>query len=102
MVDREAFEAFVKSSFVLTKKTESKVLTRSRGVEIVTYLSGDGGNTSASTSAHFKFWVKSSGFRLMDYLVLGLSNVLCLPAKPQNIMLFKRARLCMYNRLLML
>ena len=35
MVDREAFEAFVKSSFVQTKKTGSKVLTRSRGAEIV-------------------------------------------------------------------
>ena len=35
MVDREAFEAFVKSSFVQTKKMGSKVLTRSRGAEIV-------------------------------------------------------------------
>ena len=40
MVDREAFEAFVKSSFVQTKKTDpSKVLIRSRGAEIVAYLS---------------------------------------------------------------
>ena len=84
MVDREAFEAFVKSSFVQTKKTGSKVLTRSRGAEIVAYLSGDGGKTSTSISAHFKFWVKSRGFWLMDYPVLGLSNVLCLPAKPQK------------------
>ena len=35
MVNREAFEAFVKSSFVQTKKAGSKVLTRSRGAEIV-------------------------------------------------------------------
>ena len=34
MVDREAFEAFVKSSFVQTKKTRSKLLTRIRGAEI--------------------------------------------------------------------
>ena len=30
---------------------------------------------------HFKFWVNSLGFRLLDYLALGLRNVLCLPAK---------------------
>ena len=35
MVNREAFEAFVKSSFVQTKKAGSKVLIRSRGAEIV-------------------------------------------------------------------
>ena len=80
MVDREAIEAFVNSSFVQTKKTGSKVLTRSRGAEIVAYLSGGAGETSA----HFKFWVKSRCFLLMDYPVLGLSNVLCLPAKPQK------------------
>ena len=79
-VDREVFEAFVKSFFVQTKKMGSKVLTRSRGAEIVAYLSRDSGKTSA----HFKFWVKLRGFRLMDYPVLGLSNVLCLPAKPQK------------------
>ena len=86
MVDREAFEAFVKSSFMQTKKMGSNVLTRSRGAQIVAYLVGesDGGKTSALTSAHFKLWVKSRGFRLMDYPVLGLSNVLCLPAKPQK------------------
>ena len=57
------------------------MLTRSRGAEIVAYLSGD---HAGETSAHFKFWVKSRGFLLMDYPVLGLSNVLCLPAKPQK------------------
>ena len=50
MVDREAFEAFVKSSFMQTKKTGSKVLTRSSGAEVVAYLSGDG----RQTSAHFR------------------------------------------------
>ena len=68
MVDREAFEAFVNSSFVQTKKTGSKVLTRSRGAEIVAYLSGD---HAGETSAYFKFWVKSRGFLLMDYPILG-------------------------------
>ena len=98
MVGREAFEAFVKSSFVQTKKTGSKVLTRSRGAEIVTYLLRDNGNTSA----HFKFWVKSRSFRPVDYPVLGLLNVLCLPAKPQKKVYYAVQKMLLYNRLLML
>ena len=50
----------------------------------------------------FKFLVKSHGFRLMDYPVLGLSNVLCLPAKPQKKGILCCSKDALYNRLLML
>ena len=77
MVDQEAFEDHVKRTFVDHKKIGSKVMTRSRVAEISAYLLG----SKEADDAHFKFWVKSRGFCLMDYLVLGLKKVLCLPAK---------------------
>ena len=77
-----AFEDFVQKEFV-EKKNGSKVLTWSRGNEITAYLS----ESKDVEDAHFKFWVKSHGFNLMDYPVLGLKNVLCLPAKKKVIIL---------------
>ena len=77
MVDQEAFEDYVKRTFVDQKKNGSKALARSRGAEITAYLSG----SRDADDAHFKFWVKSGGFCLMDYPVLGLKKVVCLPAK---------------------
>ena len=74
MVDRAAFQHFVWKNFVETKKNGSKVITRSRGAEITAYLSG----SKSVEDAHFKFWVKSRGFNLVEYPVLGLKNVLCL------------------------
>ena len=59
------------------------MVTRSRGAEIATYLAG---SVDAVQDAHFKFWVKSRGFKLMDYLVLGLKNVLCLLAKKKGVL----------------
>ena len=73
---REEFEKFVEESFVKQKKSRSKVITRSRGDKIVTCLKG-----LSAADAHFKFWVKSRGFRVMDYPTLGLKDVLCLPVK---------------------
>ena len=75
MGELEAFEEFIKCSFV-EHKNGSKVITWSRGAEITAYLSG----SKIVEDAHFKFWVKSRGLKL-DYPVLGLKNVLCLPAK---------------------
>ena len=66
---REEFDKFVKN-FVEKRKAWSKVLTRSRGDHIVACLKG------AATDAQFKFWVKSRGFRVMDYSALGLRKVL--------------------------
>ena len=77
MVDREAFENYIRDTFVQQKKNGSKVMARSRGAEITAHLSG----SKESDDSHFKFWVKSRGFRLMDYPVLGLKKVLCLLAK---------------------
>lgn len=72
---REAFQKFVRNEFVDKKKAGSKVITQAKGAQIVAFLNGD----AAGQDAHFKFWVKSRGFRLMDYPTLGLKSVLCLP-----------------------
>ena len=32
----------------------------------------------------FKHWIKQRGFSLMNYKVLGLQDVLCLPAKKEG------------------
>ena len=78
MVDRKAFEDYITKSFVLTKKKKgSKVISREKGKKIVAYLSSG----EDKDDPHFKFWVKSRGFRLLDYPALELRNVLCLPAK---------------------
>ena len=74
---RQAFEKFVRENFLEQRKAGSKVITKSRGDDIAAYLTGAG----EMADAHFKFWVKSRGFRVMDYPALGLKSVLCLPAK---------------------
>ena len=81
MVDRKAFEEYITNSF--EKKKGSKVISREKGKEIAAYLSAAGKDHKVTVKAdpHFKFWVKSRGFRLLDYPALGLKNVLCLPAK---------------------
>ena len=76
MVDRAAFDKFISKRF-MEKKNGSKVVRRSRGAEIIAYLSASRG----VEDSHFKFWIKFRGFTLMDYPVFGLKNVLCLPAK---------------------
>ena len=73
----EAFQRFVQSEFLDKKKVGSKVITKAKGALITAFLSED----TAGKDAHFKFWVKSRDFRLMDYPALGLGKVLCLPAK---------------------
>ncbi len=77
MGHREAFEKFIQKTFLDQKKAGSKVMTRSRGAEVTAFLTG----ATPAQDAHFKFWVKYRGFRLMEYPALGLKNVLCLPAK---------------------
>lgn len=72
-----AFQKWLATKFPIEKKTGSKVITRSRGEDIRAYLSG----ATEAKDAHFKFWVKSRGFRVMNFPALGLKDVLCLPAK---------------------
>ena len=72
---RDAFQKFIRNEFVEKKKPSSKVITQAKGAQIVAFLNGD----AAGQDAHFKFWVKSCGFCLMDYPTLGLKSVMCLP-----------------------
>ena len=74
---RDAFEEYIKSSFLNGKNPGSKTLTRSKGERVTQFLLG----RSNEEDAHFKFWVKSREFKLMDYPALGLHNILCVPAK---------------------
>ena len=77
MRHREAFEKYIHCNFLQGKKAGSKTVTRSKGDRIVSFLMG----RPVEEDAHFKFWVKSREFKLMDYPALGLSNILCMPAK---------------------
>ena len=45
------------------------------------FLSGKKPGTCNDSDHHLKFWVKSRKFSLMSYPALGLSDVLCLPAR---------------------
>ena len=74
---REAFESCIQENILQPKYPGSKTITRSKGVNIVSYLTG----RSIDEDDHFRFWVKSRGFKVMDYPALGLQNILCVPAK---------------------
>ena len=64
--------------FILFREeTWSKVITRAKGNKIIALLKG----TCNDSGHHLKFWVKSRKFSLMSYPALGLSDVLCLPAR---------------------
>ena len=58
MSHSEAFEKWMKETFLSGKKVGSKVLTRSQGEQVNSSLSG----AAPAKDAHFKFWVKSRGF----------------------------------------
>ena len=68
MVDQVAFDDFIIHNFVEKRKNWSKLITRTKGVEITAYQRG----LKSVEDAHIKFWVKSRGFTLMDYPMLGL------------------------------
>ena len=72
---REKFEAFCKEKFSTT--STSKTITKEKGEHIKRVLSGE----VTSADASFKHWVIKKGFKLIDYQLLGLKQVLCLPAK---------------------
>ena len=67
-------------SFLSGKKPGSKLITRAKGNKIVALLKG----TCKDSDHHLKFWVKSRKFSLMSYPALGLSDVLCLPARKKG------------------
>ena len=72
---REKFEAFCQEKFTTT--STSKTITKEKGEQIKRVLSGEVNSADAS----FKHWVIKKGFKLIDYKLLGLKQVLCLPAK---------------------
>ena len=74
---KATFQKFLVDAFLSGKTSGSKVISRSKGNKIVALLKG----TCNESDAHLKFWVKSRKFSLMSYPALGLSDVLCLPAK---------------------
>ena len=51
------------------------MLSRKKGNEIESCLLG------GTADPHFKFCVKNRGFKLMDYPILSLNNVLCFTMK---------------------
>ena len=70
---KDTFQKFLVDAFLSGKTSGSKVISRSKGNKIVALLKG----TCNESDAHLKFWVKSR----KSYPALGLSDVLCLPAK---------------------
>jgi len=76
---KEKFEDFCRDKFANGKST-SKTITREKGQQITSYLKGD----IPPPDPQFKHWVSKKGFKLLDYPILGLKNVLCLPTKNED------------------
>ena len=71
---------FARRSFVQylrARLSPSKTITKEKGEHIKKVLNRE--DTAADPV--FKHWVTKKGFKLIDYPVLGLQQVLCLPAK---------------------
>ena len=75
---RVYFEEYCRDKFSDNGNT-SKTIWKEKGKRIVNVLKGD--PVAQRYSATFKFWVKKRGFEVMSYSPLGLTDVLCLPAK---------------------
>ena len=76
---KEKFEDFCSGKFA-NRKSTSKTITREKGQQITSYLKGD----IPLPDPTFKHWVSKKGFKLLDYPILGLKNVLCLPTKKED------------------
>lgn len=74
MADREQFDAFCRETFDVPR---SKTISRQKGERIVAHLK----DRSIAEDKHFKFYVKSRKFELLQYPSLGLTDVLCVPAQ---------------------
>ena len=62
LVDEATFDDFITHNFVEKRKNGSNVITRTIGAEITAYLS----RLKSMENTHFKFWVKSHCFKVMD------------------------------------
>ena len=78
MKNREAFDNYLQENYIDANHKGSKTITRSKGAKIIAALEAP---ESSVCDSHFKHWIKTRGFQLMDYPTLGLKNVLCLPCK---------------------
>ena len=77
---RAAFETFIRDKYVDNPELKkSKTLTKEKLNKIVNVLKKD--SCIKDYCPKFKHWIKQRGFSLMNYKVLGLQDVLCLPAK---------------------
>ena len=74
------FQRFAQSEFLDMKKVGSKVITKTKCALITAFLSGD----TAGKDVHFKFWVKSRDFQLMDYRALGLIGESTVPSTQEE------------------
>ena len=77
MVNQAAFNDFITHNFVEKRRNGSKVITRTKGTEITAYLS----DLKSMEDAHFKFWVKSRGFKLNGLSSASLSAFDCITAE---------------------
>ena len=64
----------------------SKVLSKEKYDQIVFQLSDSA--TSSVLHAKFRWWIKDKGYKLLNFPELGLTDVLCVPAKKQVIFTF--------------
>ena len=83
---RRVLTSVIRSSFLTdfalrnSYKT-SKTISREKGQRIVNVIKKD--PSAVTYSSQFKFWVKKKRFELINHPVLGVKDVLCLPAKNQ-------------------
>ena len=71
---REVMESHVAE---LLESHRSSMITGEKYDEIVGYLK----DRTQAVSAHFRHWVKSRHFALMDFPALGVTDALIIPAK---------------------
>ena len=83
---KDAFEAFIREKYIQGNTKTSKTVTKDKLQKIVNCLKND--PVTEEYSPSFKHWVKQRGFSLMNYAVLGLKDVLCLPARKKVIRVF--------------
>ena len=74
---RELFEKFCIERFEAT--STSKTISKEKGHKIIQVLQDH--PEADQYGPKFKFWVKQRGFRVMSYPPLGVTDVLCVPAK---------------------
>ena len=93
MNQRQAFEAFCKERYggfdeedneeeeAIPSCKRSKTVTRRKGARILAMIKNRSAADSGTHSAKFQHWVKHCGFQIVSYTLLGIHDVLCLPAK---------------------